>query len=93
MQLLSREQAPAATYAWDFRSKGRSVRIPNRMSAAAHLCGGSTLVKISAACSSAQVYSRIAASSLNTSERHDKFTLIIRSGNMAKLRAIAFLNY
>ena len=48
-QLLSRERTFTATYALDLRSKGRSVRIPNRISAAAHLCGGNALVNMSAA--------------------------------------------
>ena len=34
---MSRERMPTATYVLVFRSKGRSVRIPRRMSAAAHL--------------------------------------------------------
>ena len=34
---LSRERMPTATYGSVFRSNGRSVRIPRRMSAAAHL--------------------------------------------------------
>ena len=48
-QLLSRERTFTATYALDLRSKGRSVRIPKRISAAAHLCGGNALVNMSAA--------------------------------------------
>ena len=53
-------------------------RIPRRVSAAGHLWGGKALVKISAACSSVTMYSITAVSSLNTSERHDRFTLCVR---------------
>ena len=48
-QLLSRGRASAATYALALRSNGRSLRIPKRISAATHLCGGSALVNMSAA--------------------------------------------
>ena len=44
--LLSRERVLTATYALDLSSKGRSVRIPKRISAAAHLCGGNAFVKM-----------------------------------------------
>ena len=66
-----------ATYVLVLRSKGRSVRIPKRISAAFHLCGGKAFVNISAAWSSVWMYSMRAVSSLKISARQDKLTLCV----------------
>ena len=60
------------------KSQGRSVRMPNKLKAAPHFCGGRALVNMSAAWYLVSTYWIDTLSSAKISDKHERFTLWVR---------------